>query len=170
MNPPQKPEREDLVAYLDGELGGTAARSVEARLQADPAIRAEAEALKRTWDLLDYLPRPQPSAAFTHQTLERVAALQTGGTSWRQRLRWRYSLAWAASVLLAGAVGYWGGGGLAHWTNRGAGHVEVDPQMVRDARVIENLPLYEPVKDFDFLQKLANPNDPDLFGDDREGT
>jgi anti-sigma factor RsiW len=33
-------ERADLVAYLDGELRGPAARSIEARLSRDKAIRA----------------------------------------------------------------------------------------------------------------------------------
>ncbi len=57
--PLSEQEKADLVAYLDGELGGEAARSLEAKITLDPAARSEAETLKRTWDLLDYLPRPR---------------------------------------------------------------------------------------------------------------
>src|SRR5229473_2045109 len=53
-------ERAELVAYLDGELNEEAAQVLEARLSREPDLRAEAEALKRTWELLDYLPRPEP--------------------------------------------------------------------------------------------------------------
>ncbi|MGL4555560.1 MAG: anti-sigma factor family protein, partial [Gemmataceae bacterium] len=49
-------ERADLVAYLDGELSGEAAESMEAKLNLDPRMRAEAESLKKAWDLLDFLP------------------------------------------------------------------------------------------------------------------
>ena len=59
-SPLNERERADLVAWLDGELEGEAAR-------------AEADALRKTWELLDYLPRPEPSASFTHRTLSRLA-------------------------------------------------------------------------------------------------
>ena len=56
-------DRDDLIAYLDGELQGAAQRRVENRLVTDPTVRAEADSLKRAWDLLDYLPRPEPSSS-----------------------------------------------------------------------------------------------------------
>jgi hypothetical protein len=69
------PAEAELVAYLDGELDPTTARTVEAKLAADPALRARAAALKRTFDLLDYLPRPDPSPTFATRTLDRLPAL-----------------------------------------------------------------------------------------------
>jgi len=66
-----------LTAYLDGELDDAASQAFEARLRRDPDLRAEAEAMKRTWEMLDYLPRPEPSTSFTHRTLERLAVLDT---------------------------------------------------------------------------------------------
>ena len=66
-------DRANLVAYLDGELDEHAARDLEARLANDPRARAEAETLRRTWELLDYLPRAEASGSFTHRTLERLA-------------------------------------------------------------------------------------------------
>jgi hypothetical protein len=73
---PADPFEAELVAYLDGELEPAAARRVEARLASDPQARARAAALKKTFDLLDYLPRPEPSTTFTTRTLDRLPALQ----------------------------------------------------------------------------------------------
>src|SRR5690349_7189114 len=96
-------EQAELVAYLDGELSGEAARAMEAKLSLNPAARAEADALRRTWELLDYLPRPQPSPHFTHRTLDRLAPVRIGD----RRRRSRYlGLGWAAALLLSGWAGY----------------------------------------------------------------
>src|SRR5262249_20930595 len=51
------PEEAELIAYLDGELDPADARRVEDRLDEDPTFRAKADALKKSYDLLDYLPR-----------------------------------------------------------------------------------------------------------------
>jgi hypothetical protein len=102
-------DRADLIAYLDGELNERAAREVETRLHRDPTARAEVEALRRTWALLDYLPRPEPSAHFTHRTLTRVEAVRTHLVLPRTRPRWQLwalGLGWVAALMLAGFGGY----------------------------------------------------------------
>src|SRR5207248_669373 len=101
-------DRSDLIAYLDGELEGEAARAVEARISRDPAVRAEAESLKRTWDLLDYLPRPEPAPNFTHRTLDKLSTHATRAALRQKRplRRWLYGTGWAAAVVLVGLVGY----------------------------------------------------------------
>src|SRR5919198_1012547 len=107
--PLNEEERDDLVAYLDGELDPAKARAVEDKIGKDPAAREEAETLKRTWELLDYLPRPEPSPSFTHRTMERLAPVQTASArlpvsrGWRA---WAPAAGWAAAVLLAGLGGY----------------------------------------------------------------
>src|SRR6266487_2718571 len=75
--PLSEQERADLVAYLDGEMGDRDARAMEAKINSDPVVRAEAEALQRTWDLLDYLPSQDPSPSFTHRTLERISGIHS---------------------------------------------------------------------------------------------
>ncbi|MBA2225086.1 anti-sigma factor family protein [Thermogemmata fonticola] len=81
--PPQDPLEEELVAYLDGELPEDEARQMEQRLAADPELRRRALLLKKTYDLLDYLPLPEASPDFTTRTLEKVPALRSAAPSSR---------------------------------------------------------------------------------------
>jgi anti-sigma factor RsiW len=167
-NPPPltDEDRANLVAYLDGELDGKTARALEVKLNLNPKARAEAEALRRAWDLLDYLPRPEPSASFTHRTLDRLSALRlrpapsVGRHAW---LRWGFGLGWVAAVLLAGVGGYAAVSLLPRRSPPPTRTEEFDPVLVRDLRVIENLHQYEQVDNVSFLRDL---DDPDLFGDD----
>jgi anti-sigma factor RsiW len=154
-------ERADLVAYLDGELTGEPARALEAKLSLNPAARSEAEALRRTWDLLDYLPVPQLSTSFTHRTLERLTPMQAGETRLRQRWRQRcIGLGWAAALLLSGWAGY-----AAHnW------FVPAEPgekELLHDLRLIENKRYYDLIEDLDFWRALDKP---EMFGDDQANT
>lgn len=156
-SPLSEQERADLVAYLDGELTGEAARALEAKLSLNPAARAEADALRRTWELLDFLPRPQPSLRFTHHTLERLSPIQFD--EHQRRRRWRMcclGLGWVAAMLLAGWTGYAGYNWLAP---REPG----ERQLLEDLRIIENKRLYDRIEDLDFWRALDAPG---LFGDE----
>lgn len=150
-------ERAELVAYLDGELSGEAARAWEAKLSLNPAIRAEADALRRTWELLDFLPRPQPSPRFTHRTMERLAPLrideQRRWATWRRRC---LGLGWAAALFLAGWAGYAGYNWLVP---REPGERE----LLHDLRIIENKRMYDRIESLDFWRALDSS---DLFGDE----
>lgn len=169
LPPLNEEDRANLVAYLDGELDEGAARALEAKLSLDPEGRAEAEALRQAWELLDYLPRAGPSPAFTERTLDRVSALRPSAASVGRRTRWRRRarlLGWAAAVLLAAVVGYAGTGLVAqrHWDR--ADQAAATEQLVRDLGVIEHLRPYEQVDDISFLRELDHP---DLFGDESTG-
>jgi anti-sigma factor RsiW len=162
-------DRENLVAYLDGELDGKAARALEAKLHLDAEARAEAEALRRTWEMLDYLPRPEPTATFSSRTLERVAlqlqavVVKADGRPWPP---WTLRVGWAAAMLLAGTLGFAAVSRFsAHQPSpvQAMPRIDVDELLVRDLRLIENERLYELVDDLDFLRGL---DDPDLFGDE----
>ena len=158
--PLNEQEKADLVAYLDGELAGEAARSLEAKITLDPAARSEAETLKRTWDLLDYLPRPQPSPSFTNRTLERLTPVRAKAAL-RKRRPWLVGAGWAAALLAAVAAGY-AGVGLAVRPP-----ANPDQDLARDLRVIENKRYYDRVDDLDYLKQLDQS---DLFGDDAPGS
>jgi anti-sigma factor RsiW len=169
-------ERLDLVAYLDGELKGEAARSVQVTLNHNAAARAEADALKRTWELLDHLPMPEPSPDFTHRTVDRVAPIRTAGPKRADTLSapqssmgasesaasWRGwpTVGWIGAAVLAVGLGFFG-------TRAVGPHEPNEQDLVRDLRVIENKRLYEAAEDLPFLRLLDHP---DLFGDDGTGT
>ncbi|MBN9518358.1 hypothetical protein J0H58_07550 [bacterium] len=191
------PVEAELVAYLDGELDPAAARRIEARIAADPKIRARAESLKRSYDLLDFLPKPEPSPAFASRTLDKLPAVRanpaplsvtvpsgsvpvpvatasgTGtlalsaapaagptGRPW----------AWAVTtvVLVAGALGTGYLGTAAARTYLfppppPPAEPTADNLPIGDIRVVERLPLYAPVDDVAFVERLAET---DRFGDD----
>jgi ferric-dicitrate binding protein FerR (iron transport regulator) len=157
-SPHNEQEQADLVAYLDGELTGEAARALEAKLSLDPAARAEAKALRRTWDLLDYLPRPQPSSSFTHRTLERLSPVRASES--RRGPRWRsgcLGVGWVAALLLAGWAGY---AGYNWFVPRQPG----DKELIHDLRLIENKRSYDLMENLEFWKALDTP---DLFGDEQ---
>ncbi len=150
-------DRATLVAYLDGELDADASRQVEDRIGRDPSVRAEVESMKRTWELLDYLPRVEPSPAFTHRTIGMVTVEHLSVLRTRQRRRrWLLGAAWAASILLAALGGYFG---VTHLSP----HQPTDEELAHDVRLLENRRAYERAGDLGFLKALDQP---DLFGDD----
>ncbi len=166
----QKPlnddEREQLIAYLDGELAQTESQLVEKRLNTDPRFRAEADAMKRTWNLLDFLPKPEPSANFTNKTVDRLAALKPAPAASSTRLRvWVPRVAWVAGLLLAVLVGYAVAGRMLPGTPPSSSGLspEAEQRLARDLRVIEQLGLFQHVDDIHLLNELDRP---ELFGDD----
>lgn len=163
-------ERENLVAYLDGELPAAAARTLEIKLQQNPRARAEAESLRRAWAMLDLLPQPKTSPAFTTQTLQRLSVQRPKEAPARSGIRrWVIPIAWAELVIIAGLLGYAGGRLATTRTTPTPANVDratTDQHLVRDLRVVENLRRYQHVPDLEFLRGLADARDPDLFGDD----
>ena len=133
-SPLNERERADLVAYLDGELKGDAARKIEHRIAHEPAVRSEVEGLRRAWDMLDFLPLPEPSVQFTHRTIEKVAPISTMAAvkAVRPRRPWitfALTAGWAAAVGVALTAGY-------ESTRPVVPHEPGDPELVRDLRVI----------------------------------
>lgn len=72
--------REDLKAYLDGELAEDRAREVESALAADPTLREEADLMKAMSETLKVM-ASEPTVAGAEETLARV----------RRRRRWNLS-------------------------------------------------------------------------------
>lgn len=166
---------EELIAYLDGELDPKAAEAVATRLTLDPNLRAEADALQRAWDILDVLPRPQPSAAFASRTMSQVVPVPGGGSGTQflapsgpvtatmpavpsQRAGAGFWLAAGLVILLAGAGGYVGHRAVAPPLKP----VAIDPPL-EDVPLMKNLRLYRYADDMDYLKRLDSP---ELFGDE----
>jgi anti-sigma factor RsiW len=168
---------EELTAYLDGELDPRAAESLATRLSLDPKLRAEAEALQRAWDILDILPRPQPSSAFATRTISQVipvpgsisgahtealsgAVAPTMAVPAARRPGPGFWVGSAALIVAAAVGGYFVRGELAPAPKP----VTPDPPL-EDVTLMKNLRLYRHVDDMDYLQKLDSP---ELFGDESE--
>ena len=158
-------DRENLVAYLDGELDEETSQALEAKINIDPEARKEVDALKQTWGMLDYLPKPEPSSGFTNRTMERLSleqvgkAIQTGKMAVQRRAFWLRIASWAAALLLAT-----GGGFLAsQFLFQNKDGADPEEALVPHLRVLEKWRQFENIDDLDFLRALDNP---DLFGED----
>ena len=86
-------ERADLVAYVDGELPESHARTIATKLTKSATARREVEMLQKTWELLDYLPRPQVTEQFSEKTVSHIRRLELEGHPWEPVL-----VAWSARL------------------------------------------------------------------------
>lgn len=188
--PPPDPADAELVAYLDGELDPSAARRVEAKLSGDPTLRARAASLKKTFDLLDFLPKPEPSPTFATRTLDKIPAVRAAVAASQvmtaplpqqasasapvvlpsgslPAARPTGGRAWAVVVLALGlfalAGGYFATAVARPYFFPAPLTPDADSVPLADLRVIERLPVYAVADDLDFVTKLA---DAEYFGDD----
>jgi anti-sigma factor RsiW len=152
MNQPEltNQQRDDLVAYLDGELDEEGSEQIEQLLARSETARREVDTLERTWDLLDVLPQVRASDTFSARTMStiRVSESQTSAPAprWSPLVR-RGALAAACLLGLAGsaALGFY----LAHEAR--GDRMEI---LVRDLPVIESLDVYREIQDPSFLRRL----------------
>jgi anti-sigma factor RsiW len=169
-------DRDNLVAYLDGELDEKTARALEAKLARDPQARSEVEALKRSWNMLDYLPRGEASAQFTSRTIDRLSTIQPAmiaatdpeqsaqeSSGPRLPQRWPLFTGWSLAILAAALLGYFGT--RAYWARkRPALPPDVDTALVQDLKLLDNKRLYDQIDNVNFLRSLDVSN---LFDDQR---
>ncbi len=149
---PITPElRDNLVAYLDGELDEVATLEVERTLSESAEIRQEVEALSRTWDLLAELPRVEASNEFTERTLASLEASEEASDRKQPLFGSQARRNLLLASLLAGAILCAAAGFL--FTNRAIPQ-RTDP-LVKDLPVIEQLDLYEEAGDLKFLTALS---------------
>lgn len=159
---------EDLVAYLDGELDTEEASAVESRIARDAKARSKAEAFRKTYDLLDYLPKPEPSPTFATRTLTKLdttaprvdsngsgrvsglsPTLSTASSEPQSSTGFLTFLLWAVAALFAGTVGYFG-----HLLARPHLETKNDPPAMQQVRLLEYLPLFLGVDDLAYLKAL----------------
>lgn len=99
-------EQEKLSAYLDGELGEADTEDLVAKLARNQELRATAEELKKTWELLDHLPRPHAPEDFTAKTLHKLDTTKVILLTRERRWRRLAAFGWAVTLLLAGGGGF----------------------------------------------------------------
>ena len=143
------PLREQLVAYLDGELDAASSREIERRLAREPEVQQELQQLQQTWDLLDRLPQAEVNAAFTRSTVEMIALAaeddvqRLEAAAPRQQRRRR--LLKAAGLLAAGACGF--ATVRLCWP-------EPNRRLLQDLPVLEHLEASRQTPDLEFLKRL----------------
>lgn len=143
-------QREDLVAYLDGELPDAKAQGIDQVLARSEVARHEVEALARTWEMLDILPTPKAPPEFTERTM---ITLKVGETPfditqqpWFGHLkRGGVAVVWLAALGLSGWLGF-------QITN--AWVPNPSRELLQDLPTLQKLDLYQEVESIDFLDKL----------------
>lgn len=145
-------ERENLVAYLDGELDPQQIREIELALGRSPVARHDVDMLARTWDLLDNLPQQQVGEQFVTETMSLVIGAELGDEevdplaplkARNRTLWWSFAVGLVSLALVGGYVV--------------AGHVvpnETD-ELLRDYEIVAELDKYLEAEDAEYLQKLA---------------
>ncbi len=154
--------RENLVAYLDGELDEVSTQNVEQVLAESVVARHDVDMLSRTWDLMNILPGVKASEEFTRKTLSSIRAADSSKTSLLDPVL-------AKNLRRAGALAFWavvlvGAGVLGFQATR----LVPNPteQLLDDFNIISNLDDYTEVGDVEFLktlkhnQTLAEQNEP----------
>lgn len=183
-NLPDDEQTSELVSYLDGELPPDQAEALEAEIGRNQNLRREADTLKRAWDLLDFLPRREPSPNFTERTVSQIAPLQqlpaTGSSLSRapvvnqgsggelNRLpptsppKKVSSIVWLTAMIVCLGLGWI----VQRPIQRGIAPLDdrhTDAQLLSELRLLKNLKYYRQIDDFAFLQALDQP---ELFAED----
>jgi hypothetical protein len=145
-------ERANLAAYLDGELTENEERVIVTKLSLSRTARQDLESLKQTWELLEYLPRPQASADFPERTLTTIRSLESRALFWDRSARlWGTQIAKMAICLLLAAASLALGFALVRWA-------WPDPavRLAQRLSLAEHLDEYQEVGSFQLLEELAN--------------
>lgn len=143
-------ERVNLVAFLDDELNDAEKRAISTKLTQSLTARRELEALQKTWELLDYLPRPQASVDFTARTLVGVQEHQEKGDKIVQAVSSTLRKVVATLILVVGSTLLFALGHILVawvWPNPSA-------RLARELSIAERLDEYRDVERFEFLDLL----------------
>ena len=144
-------QREDLVAYLDGELEDVPSQEIDRILARSDVARHEVEALSRAWEMLDILPRSNASSEFTSRTMATVKLEEVphdfSGRPWFIALRrGAVGAVWVAALAAAGLLGF-----LATWQ----WYPNPNRDLLEELPVVKQLDVYAEVDNPEFLESLS---------------
>jgi hypothetical protein len=143
-------QRDDLVAYLDGELEEAQTQYLDQVLARSEVARHEVEALARTWELLDLLPKPNATDGFTDRTLTtlRVSEMATplSEQAWFSYVRQgAVAAVWVLVLSVCAMVGYM-------ITTQAVPNPQA--RMLAELPLIRNLDVYLEIEDLDYIREL----------------
>ncbi len=143
-------QREDLVAYLDGELPDAKSQSIDQVLARSEVARHEVEALARTWEMLDVLPTLKAPPEFTERTM---TTLKVGETPFDVTQQ-----AWFNPLVRVGTVAIWLLAiGFSGWLGYQITNVWIpnpSQQLLANLPIVQKIDQYQEVESIDFLDKL----------------
>ncbi|MGQ9504137.1 MAG: zf-HC2 domain-containing protein [Thermogutta sp.] len=152
--------RDELVAYLDGELSAEEAARIELLAEQDMRVREELQRLAETWDWLDALERPTVDEDFTRTTLEMVAQSAASEVVSQVDSQRKLRLLLAGIAVLGAIVAF-----LVGWRTASFFWQNPNQWLIEHYAVIENQDYYRHVESLDFLRMLR---DHGLFRDEEE--
>jgi hypothetical protein len=142
--------RENLVAYLDGELDESESQEIDRILARSDVARHEVEALSRAWEMLDLLPQPKASSEFTEKTMTTLK-LKEIPTSLADQPWFLYvrrgavATVWLGAIAASAVIGF-----LAAWQ----WYPNPNRQLLEELPVIKQLDVYAEVDSLEFLEAL----------------
>jgi hypothetical protein len=143
-------QRDNLVAYLDGELEEDTTQYIDQVLAKSEVARHEVEALARTWELLDLLPKPNATETFTERTLTtlRVSEVRTNVADqpWFAYVRkGAVAVVWLAVLAASASLGFMI---TSRWIDN------PNTELLTDLRLFKNLDLYLEADSMNFVAQL----------------
>jgi len=143
-------QRDDLVAYLDGELEESQTQYIDQVLARSEVARHEVEALARTWELLDLLPKPNATEGFTDRTITtlKVSEMATPLTEqpWFDYVRkGTIAAGWVLLLSVCAAVGF-------VITTQAVPNEQAE--LLTELPLIRNLDVYLEIEDLEFVREL----------------
>ena len=136
-------QRDNLTAYLDGELDENSTQEIEQVLAASEVARHEVDMLSRTWDMLNALPTHKATGEFTRKTMTNLRAAEQAGPGaaaaelvYRNARRGVVLAAWIGVLSLCG---YFAFVATNHWVPNES------EQLLNDYDIINNLDKYSEV-------------------------
>ena len=157
-------DRDNLPAYLDGELDEEGTRRIEAILVESSVARNDVEILSKTYDLLDTLPRPEAPTDFLEKTIatakmEAVKPALSEQAWFQATQKLSIMVLWTAALFVASAAGF-------AITNQVL--PREDDVLVKELPFLQNLDVYSEVQSVEFLDRLTA--DQDLVDELRKAT
>lgn len=154
-------QREDLVAYLDGELPDEQVQQIDRIISGSEVARHEVEALARTWEMLDVLPPAKASDDFANKTMTNLKVMEapfqiTDQWWFVYARRFAVAMGWILAMALCGWLGFQI---TRFWVPN------PNEDLLNDFPVIENLDQYQDAREIEFLNELKRSS---LFEDSQE--
>jgi len=151
--------REELTAYLDGELGESRVAEVARHLELCPSCKLLARQLEAAGAVLEEIPEIEPAGDFTAKALERALATRMEPAVSPLRFLKRLVPAAAAAAIIVVAV-------LWLVVPSGPASLEdltpVEKEIVQNMEVLENLELLEDMEVLSELELLLEYEEEDF--------